>query len=115
MLPLHHAAWLSVHPDRTEEWLADRLSDGFDIHHVDGDHGNNEPLNLVLMEAVDHMRMHGPRLRDGISSWRRNNGLRAKAARAHRLEQQRMAERHKPQPPLDRGDVAAYLTRAGRS
>lgn len=55
----HHLAWLSAHQDRTAEWLAERLRDGFDVHHLDGDHGNNDPTNLVLIEAADHMRLHG--------------------------------------------------------
>lgn len=50
----YHYAWLSVHPDRTEEWLADKLKDGFGIHHLDGDHGNNSPENLVLLDWADH-------------------------------------------------------------
>jgi hypothetical protein len=32
---------------------------GFDIHHVDGDHDNNDPDNLVLIERYDHLRLHG--------------------------------------------------------
>lgn len=57
MLP-HHKAWLDAHPDRTGEWLQRRLSDGFDVHHLDADHQNNEPHNLVLIEHEDHMRLH---------------------------------------------------------
>lgn len=67
----HHDAWLSAHPGRTEEWLRQMFIEGFDIHHVDGDHGNNTPLNLVLIEAVDHMRLHGFRLPNGLSGWRK--------------------------------------------
>lgn len=55
--PYHHV-WLEAHPHRSPEWLAERLRDGFDIHHVDGDHANNEPWNLVLIEHTDHMRLH---------------------------------------------------------
>lgn len=55
----HHEAWLAFHTDRTAQWLADRLADGFDVHHLDGDHANNDPMNLVLIEAADHMRLHG--------------------------------------------------------
>jgi hypothetical protein len=55
----HHLAWLQAHPDRSAEWLAERLRDGFDVHHVDGDHQNNTPANLVLIEHIDHMRLHG--------------------------------------------------------
>lgn len=35
------------------------LADGFHIHHVDGNHENNHPDNLKLIEATDHMRLHG--------------------------------------------------------
>lgn len=35
------------------------LADGFDIHHLDGNHANNSPDNLALMESDDHMRLHG--------------------------------------------------------
>lgn len=35
------------------------LKAGFDIHHMDGDHDNNDPANLVLIEHTDHMRLHG--------------------------------------------------------
>ena len=54
-----HKAWLCAHPERSVEWLSDRLMDGFHIHHIDGDKGNNDPLNLVLIDGVDHMRLHG--------------------------------------------------------
>ncbi len=55
----YHFAWLSTHPERDALWLVERLRDGFDIHHLDGDHSNNEPDNLVLIEAGDHLRLHG--------------------------------------------------------
>lgn len=54
----YHRVWLSVHPERSADWLQDRLKDGFDIHHLDGDHGNNDPLNLVLIEGADHLMLH---------------------------------------------------------
>ena len=66
----YHLVWLQVHPGRTPSWLKERLRDGFHIHHVDGDHSNDEPSNLVLIEAVDHMRLHGMKLKDGIKRWR---------------------------------------------
>lgn len=59
----HHHAWLTAHPNRTEDWLRERLRDGFDIHHLDGDHGNNDPLNLVLIDAADHMMLHNGKSR----------------------------------------------------
>lgn len=54
----HQMQWLSVHPARTEAWLRDRLRDGFDVHHVDGDRTNNDPANLVLIECADHLMLH---------------------------------------------------------
>ena len=54
----YQAAWLRGHPDRTEAWLRDRLAEGFDVHHLDSDHSNNDPANLVLIEHLDHMRIH---------------------------------------------------------
>lgn len=56
--PYHHA-WLGNHSHRSEAWLRERLADGFDIHHIDANHFNNEPSNLVLIEHADHMRLHG--------------------------------------------------------
>lgn len=55
----HHHAWLAAHPNRSDRWLAWVLRMGFDVHHIDGDHSNDAPDNLVLVEAQDHMRLHG--------------------------------------------------------
>lgn len=54
----HHKAWLDSHPHRTEEWLMERLKDGFDVHHIDGVSDNHDPKNLVLIEHGDHMALH---------------------------------------------------------
>ena len=54
----HHEAWLAAHPGRSREWLVERLRDGFDIHHIDGNHGNNDARNLVLIECSDHLMLH---------------------------------------------------------
>ena len=53
-----HKAWLKAHPQRSEAWLKERLADGFHIHHMDGNHFNNVPNNLVLMEKQDHQMLH---------------------------------------------------------
>lgn len=55
----YHQAWLGKHPHRSEEWLQEKLAEGFDIHHIDANHKNNDPENLVLIEHADHMRLHG--------------------------------------------------------
>ena len=55
----YHYAWLASHPNRNTDWLRFMLKAGFDIHHMDGDHDNNDAANLVLIEHTDHMRLHG--------------------------------------------------------
>ena len=57
-LQKHHAAWLAAHPDKTPEWLQAVLSMGFHVHHIDGNYVNNAADNLVLIEGVDHLRLH---------------------------------------------------------
>lgn len=59
----YHEVWLSVHPERSREWLERMLKDGFHIHHIDGDHQNDDPLNLVLIESGDHMMLHNGKAR----------------------------------------------------
>jgi hypothetical protein len=58
----HHRKWLESHTGRTEEWLAEKLMDGFDIHHIDGNCENNDAENIVLIECSDHLLLHGGRL-----------------------------------------------------
>lgn len=58
----YHWVWLRLHPNRSVEWLQERMKDGFDIHHIDGDHLNNDGRNLILVECLDHMRLHGREL-----------------------------------------------------
>lgn len=58
-LKSYHFAWLSARPDRTPEWLSAQIADGFHIHHLDLDHSNDDPQNLVLVECIDHFRLHG--------------------------------------------------------
>lgn len=58
LLKEYHYIWLKNHPKRTELWLRDALKEGFDIHHIDGNHNNNQPNNLVLIECKDHLMLH---------------------------------------------------------
>lgn len=59
----YHKVWLRAHPHRTREWLSERLKDGFEIHHWDGDSNNDAPENLILIEVFDHRKLHGQRLK----------------------------------------------------
>lgn len=67
VLKSYHQVWLAEHPHRAEKWLRERLADGFDIHHVDGDHENDDPRNLVLIDGGDHLMLHNGKTR----IWRR--------------------------------------------
>lgn len=54
----HHLAWMEgnhAEPD----FLYQAIMNGFQVHHVDGDHSNNDPLNLVLIYDRDHKKLHG--------------------------------------------------------
>jgi hypothetical protein len=62
----HHQIWLENHPERNKEWLQERLQDGSHIHHVDNCHANNVPENLILVDATDHVRLHGINVRSHI-------------------------------------------------
>jgi hypothetical protein len=73
-IPAHHAAWLSVHPHRSEQWLAERIRDGFDVHHLDGQSDNNDAANLVLIEHTDHMAIHGGRTLGRLSQRGKKKG-----------------------------------------
>jgi len=55
---IYHTIWLSSHTNRTPEWLEMALANGFQIHHADGNHDNNDPSNLVLIERSDHLNLH---------------------------------------------------------
>ena len=77
----YHLAWLEAHPARSLAWLERQIADGFVIHHLDGDHDNDEPHNLVLIESVDHIRLHAGKLGAGIEAWKRRP-KKAKAAPA---------------------------------
>jgi hypothetical protein len=73
-----HAAWLAANPNISEDWLRQKIVEGFDIHHIDGDHWNNDPDNLALIWHDDHLgKLHG------LKHLRRRPGLR-KATSARR-------------------------------
>jgi hypothetical protein len=62
-LESYHLVWLADHPNRTVEWLRRMMADGFHIHHIDGDHSNDNPMNLVLIEGADHLMLHNGKKR----------------------------------------------------
>ncbi len=53
----HHKAWLSKH-HQPPEFLQQAIEAGFHVHHIDGDHDNNDTANLVLIFGRDHMSLH---------------------------------------------------------
>jgi len=49
-----------VHRWVAENYILGRnLEDNEVVHHIDGDHGNNEPNNLEVMDKRDHDKQHG--------------------------------------------------------
>lgn len=46
---LHRHVWEDTHGP---------IPDGFDIHHIDEDTGNNDPLNLECLPKPDHKSLH---------------------------------------------------------
>ena len=34
------------------------LTDGMDVHHIDGNKLNNDPSNLMVLSHADHARLH---------------------------------------------------------
>jgi len=41
-----------------EEHNQQKIPKGYHIHHIDGNHDNNDPLNLECLSADDHWRRH---------------------------------------------------------
>ena len=41
-----------------EKFHGRKIQPGFHIHHKDGDHTNNHPLNLIEVTPADHFRIH---------------------------------------------------------
>lgn len=108
LLKAYHLAWLSAHTERTREWLEAMISDGFEVHHVDGDHSNNAPPNLVLIDGVDHIRMHHGRLGEGVQ---RSKADRVARIREHHARKTAARRSYPEQQPLKSEDIAAYLSR----
>lgn len=79
-LQSYHLAWLSVHPSRTTDWLTRMMAEGFHVHHVDGDHSNDEPSNLILIEGDDHLRLHGMDVQASARSGHRTRAKKSKMA-----------------------------------
>lgn len=44
-----------------EQKLGRALLPGEIVHHIDGDHLNNDPENLAVMTQSEHIRIHAPR------------------------------------------------------
>ncbi len=47
----HHLIWEEEHGP---------IPEGYQIHHLDHDRGNNHLLNLIAVSVSDHQRLHSP-------------------------------------------------------
>lgn len=57
-LKSYHHIWCDYN-HKPVEWIILKLEEGFHIHHVDGNHFNDDPTNLVLIYGPDHLMLHG--------------------------------------------------------
>ena len=87
----YHLIWASKH-GVSDDFVSQATAAGFDIHHIDGDHGNNAPENLVMIYSGDHFAFHGaPRFagradgvwmtREELDERKKTNGQKAYEAR----------------------------------
>lgn len=51
-----------------EQKIGRPLQRGEIVHHIDGNHLNNDPANLAVMTQAEHMREHGLAL-PGVAPW----------------------------------------------
>lgn len=75
-------------------WLCERgeIPKGYQIHHIDGDKGNNDISNLELLTTSEHMKLHGESLTEEERQKRRDNlntNARPKAIEWHKSEEGR--------------------------
>lgn len=71
------------------EYYNGEIPDGYDVHHIDGNRGNNDISNLQLLKSHDHKKLHGEQLTDEQREWYRqnlNNVARPKAIEWHKSE-----------------------------
>jgi HNH endonuclease len=75
----------------------DKFKDGDDIHHLNRDHDNNDPANLVLIEHTDHMMLHGGRTMARLKGRpQKKKSAEALARRNRRKLYKKIAGRWKP-------------------
>lgn len=59
----HRVIWEAANGRLLQPWE--------DVHHIDGDRGNNHPSNLVMLSKRQHMDHHAV---DEQTSWRKREG-----------------------------------------
>ena len=83
-------AWLIAHATRSEAWLDRILAEGFDIHHIDEDHTNNDPSNLLLVETDDHRAiLHGEKISVAVNVEKRIEMRRTRLTKGEKAYQLR--------------------------
>lgn len=55
------------------EYYNGKIPSGYHVHHLDEDKNNNEPENLTIMLAEEHITLHGAELYESVKEARRNN------------------------------------------
>lgn len=49
------------HRKVAEEKLGRKLTPGEEVHHIDGDHFNNDPENIEVLTKSEHAKIHASR------------------------------------------------------
>ena len=60
-----HRSYVAI----AEQFFQKKLLPDEVVHHIDGDHGNNDPKNLVIMKRSQHSSLHAG-LMGALSKWR---------------------------------------------
>ena len=72
------------------EYYNGKIPKGYEIHHIDGDKGNNDISNLECISKKSHLEIHSRNLTPEQREWRRNNlntKARPKAIEWHKSEE----------------------------
>lgn len=71
------------------EYYNGEIPEGYDVHHIDGNKGNNDISNLQLLPSTMHRKLHNDALTEEEREWRRqnlNNNARPKAIEWHKSD-----------------------------
>ena len=90
------------------EYYNGKIPKGYEIHHIDGDKGNNDISNLECISKKSHLEIHSRNLTPEQREWRRNNlntNARPKAIEWHKSEEGRKFAQKRVRKGLEEGKI----------